>query len=258
MTSLFELSEKKLLRYIFGDVSTYLNAFSFMENAALGLRHAEWTIECFLNVPRVDLGFSDLQKPGDIDVLLIPSFDDDRFAERTMAVEAKRFVVPRSNRGRGPNEYGTDQVAGLVRDGFPLVGLLHIALVENSHDVDLIEMPVRKMHWKSGESEFDENVLHDPAHYQVLKRHNGRMEKFAVPDCVGTKAQVLQIARDSNEIVGWSVYGWRSPTKNPLRCSALVEQLRNLKRPPHFRVKRTYSGIEIYSTGAYEYEFQND
>ena len=130
MSTIFQMPEQKLLRFIFGDVSTYLNAFAFMEQAALGLRHSQWTIECFLSVPRSDLGLDAGRKPGDIDVLLIPTFDTDRFAERAMAVEVKRFVVPRSNRSRGPNEFGTGQTSGLVRDGFPLVGLLHIALVE--------------------------------------------------------------------------------------------------------------------------------
>jgi hypothetical protein len=258
MTSLFELPENRLLRFIFGDVSTYINAFSFMESAALGLRHEQWTIECFLNVPRGDLGFDRSQKPGDIDVLLIPSFDGDRFAERSMAVEVKRFVVPRKNRGRGPSEYGTEQAAGLVRDGFPLVGLLHVALVENSSDGDLIELPIRKMRWTEGESEFAGTLLNDPAHSEVMFRHNGRMEKFSMPDCVGTKVQVLQISRDSNDIVGWSVWGWRAPKKNALRCVNLVERLRQLERPPHFRVNRTYPGIEIFSTGGYEYEFADD
>ena len=83
------------------------------------------------------------------------------------------------------------------------------------------------------------------------------MEKLRIPEFVGHKVQVLQISRKENDVVGWSVWGWRAPTKNPNRCPRLVERLRSMKRPPHFRVTQTYPGIEIFSTGAYEYEFED-
>lgn len=251
MPRIFEMSEETLLRFICGEVSTYLNAFSFMEEPALGLRRAEWTIDCYITLPRTELGLVPDKKPGDIDVLLVPTFDGDRFCERAMAIEAKRFVVPRCNRGRSPNEYGTDQINGLCSDGFPLVGLLHVALVEDSADDDLVEIPVLKMKYAISESPFEGTTQIDPAHFNTTKRHVGRIEGLQLPEYVGYNVETLQIDKTGSRVVGWSVWGWKAPKVNPARDAALVERLRNLKRPPHYRINHTFGGVHISSTGAY-------
>lgn len=112
------------------------------------------------------------------------------------------------------------------------------------------------MNPRPGESQFDGTILYDPAHTEVTKRHIGRMEKFELPNCVGHKVQALHIAENGHDIVGWSVWGWKAPTINPQRCSGVIDRLRRLTRPPHFKVNKTFPGVEIFSTGAYEYEFE--
>lgn len=237
MRDLLRASEKEILQALFGDAQTYLHAFGFMEDAALGFRLDGWAIQCFLGLPREQLGLTATGKPGDIDVLLLPMFDGDRFPERAMANEAKRFMVPRARRGRSPDGFGTDQVAGLVKDGFPLVGLLHIALVEPSLNSELVELPVLKQSYRTGENPFDGTLRHDPANHAVTKRHEGRMRKMDLPVWVGYCVQTLSTSRDGSTFTGWSVGSCRPPSKNPHRCLALLDRLRGLDRKPNFTVR---------------------
>lgn len=184
MVEIARLHEKALLQFIAKDLQHFSNAFSFMEMTALGGYLHDWTIECHLSVPSTELGLSTDTVPGDIDVLLIPTFDGDRFAERAMAIEAKRFTVPVANRGRSPSSFGLKQVRGLAQFGFPFVGLLHVPIVERSTDADWKKIPLYKSQHLEGEDPTDGTVRIDPAGHATTMRHVGRFESFDLPEFV--------------------------------------------------------------------------
>ncbi len=79
---------------------------------------------------REKLGFDKTDKPGDFDILIIPFSKDNIHFERTCAIEVKVVRPNRKNPKKAPNSYGIKQIKGLVQDGFPLVGLLHICMTE--------------------------------------------------------------------------------------------------------------------------------
>src|SRR5688572_19878829 len=82
------------------------------------------------NIYRSEMGFSDDSKPGDFDVIIIPFSEDKILFERTAAFEVKVIRPTKANPRRNANSFGTEQTLGLVNDGFPLVGLLHICMTE--------------------------------------------------------------------------------------------------------------------------------
>lgn len=83
-----------------------------------------------INVLREELGFSKYNKPGDFDILITPYPDNEIFFNRTCAIEVKVVRPTRKKQKKSPNSYGITQVQGLVKDGFPLVGIIHICMTE--------------------------------------------------------------------------------------------------------------------------------
>jgi len=98
------------------------------------LTQEEWGIyEGFLvaqEVPRSELGFDPKVKPGDFDVIIIPYSKQKVYLERTVVFEIKVVRPTRDKPGRNANKMGTDQLRGLIRDGFPLVALMHVSMTE--------------------------------------------------------------------------------------------------------------------------------
>ncbi|MDY7395600.1 hypothetical protein UMM65_10130 [Aureibaculum sp. 2210JD6-5] len=79
---------------------------------------------------REHLGFEKNKKPGDFDILLIPFSDEKIYFERCCAIEIKVVRPNRKNPKKAPNSYGIKQINGLIKDGFPLIGLIHICMTE--------------------------------------------------------------------------------------------------------------------------------
>lgn len=82
------------------------------------------------NILRQDFGFNKSEKPGDFDIIVIPYSENEILFERTGVVEVKIVRPSRKKPLRNANSTGTTQTKGLINDGFPFVGLMHISLSE--------------------------------------------------------------------------------------------------------------------------------
>ena len=83
-----------------------------------------------INILRQDLGFEQNQKPGDFDILVIPYNDDNILFERSGVYEVKVVRPTRQNPQKNANSLGITQLKGLISDGFPFVGLIHVSMSE--------------------------------------------------------------------------------------------------------------------------------
>lgn len=101
---------------------------------SLPLNHnAVWEYTDFYVIRRVlreELGFDKNSKPGDFDIILIPFNKEKIYFERTAIYEVKIVRPTRNKPGKSPSSLGITQVNGLINDGFPLVGLMHITMTE--------------------------------------------------------------------------------------------------------------------------------
>jgi hypothetical protein len=79
---------------------------------------------------RTELGFEKDQKPGDIDILIIPAYKEKIYFEYSSAFELKIVRPTNQNYRKNSNSLGTTQTFGLIRDGFPLVGLIQVCMNE--------------------------------------------------------------------------------------------------------------------------------
>lgn len=82
------------------------------------------------NILRQEFGFDKNEKPGDFDIIVIPYSENEILFERTGVIEVKIVRPSRKKPLRNANSIGTTQVKGLINDGFPFVGLMHISLSE--------------------------------------------------------------------------------------------------------------------------------
>jgi len=82
------------------------------------------------NILRQEFGFNKEEKPGDFDLIIIPFTNKEICFDRTAVCEVKVVRPTRRNPLRNSNSLGTTQLNGLINDGFPFIGLMHISLTE--------------------------------------------------------------------------------------------------------------------------------
>ena len=85
---------------------------------------------CATNIPREEIGLERKGKPGDYDIVFIPYRQDHLFFDRTAVYEVKVVRPSFANQNRSPNSFGSTQVYGLLEDGVPLAGLIHVIAAE--------------------------------------------------------------------------------------------------------------------------------
>jgi len=79
---------------------------------------------------REELGFKNGGKSGDFDIIVIPYSENTIHFERTGVFEVKLVKPTLKNPGRNANSLGLTQTLGLIKDGFPFVGLMHASVTE--------------------------------------------------------------------------------------------------------------------------------
>lgn len=89
-----------------------------------------------INLLREEFGFDKNEKPGDFDLIIIPYGENKIFFERTGACEVKVVRPTRKKPLKNANSLGRTQLNGLIKDGFPFVGLMHLSMSEPLKDFE--------------------------------------------------------------------------------------------------------------------------
>lgn len=127
--SLIDMPERKLVRTILRHAHLY-QFFDFAVSEALGSHRQGWEYIFVTETRREWLGLESGRQPGDVDVLIYPVRDRKVHLDKVAAIEVKRLALRHGKLGRNVDRYGITQANGLLRDGFPYAGILHIAVVE--------------------------------------------------------------------------------------------------------------------------------
>lgn len=225
-------SETEVLRRIASHRQTLANTIDFALASAFPYPEHTFGQSVYLgiNVPREALGLSPKQRPGDIDYLLIPIKDDAILVERVIAIEAKIVRPTLKNPARNANGMGGEQVQGLLRDGFPFVGLVHISVPE--------PLPPQ-LHWTvphvsnrlgiSGELiETGEKFQVDPFPLVSAARQEGRVLALRLPEEVGYRVIAMTLSKDGERFAGYTLGEDRRGARNPQISSALVRSVEAL------------------------------
>lgn len=205
--------ETQIVEVLVNNPAWLSDAIFFAANSALHMD--DEIIECTLHVakevPRESLGLELDQKPGDVDLLIIPERKGLLHFDRSIAIEVKvvrpTFAKPEKNAGK----MGSTQVKGLARDGFPFVGLLHLEVPEETPEESRVEMP--------------NGYLMDMFPFEASLRQEGRLKKLDLPEFVGFSSTGL--LSGNNDFIGSSFGLDQKCSKNPESCYILVNSIRD-------------------------------
>ncbi|WP_211253623.1 hypothetical protein [Alkanindiges illinoisensis] len=75
---------------------------------------------------------SNLNFPGDIDLLIIPYEDNQLIVSKTLAIELKIIRAKFTKQAKSPNDFGFSQAIGLLKAGFPYVAVAHLIISDHS------------------------------------------------------------------------------------------------------------------------------
>ncbi|OAI08149.1 hypothetical protein A1353_05790 [Methylomonas methanica] len=206
------------------------------------------------NVLRENLGLPAEQKPGDIDFLIVP-YNGNLMLEKTIAIELK-IVRPTINKpGKNANSMGVTQAKGLLRDGFPFVGLIHVVIPEALPKALHVRVPLK--HWESdgyggGElKDTGETLCFDPFPGVCAQRQEGRILISDLPEDISYRVIGLDLKDDDMAGSGCTYGEQRIGKLNRNFSSNLLEKIQSLieQKPEIFQHIKWYgSGSEEIRT----------
>lgn len=201
-----------------------------MISAAIGSRPRNRQLAVLCGVTRPDLGLNPLEKPGDFDVLLLPNLDGKYYLNEIMAIEVKILRLRRKNRDKHPSPTGTAQAQGLLRDGFPYVGMLHLIISEPSPLEEWKPLMRARLLSAAGNAEtLPGKFPVDTIGIEAAERHFGRMTKYVAGTCIGAKSIALVLDESGCQIIGRDLHNREIiPAKNPYMNLELLQRVCDL------------------------------
>lgn len=196
-----------------------------------------------INVPREEFEFvrqGNRVVPGDFDIIFIPYNSTKLFFDRTAVFEVKvaRPDIRRADK-KSSNSIGTKQVHGLLEDGFPLVGLLHVCMPEPLKELHAIDMKLYKYpigdesYQPPGRFEDEDNfevIKHDWMPSYAVRKQMQRMISSDLPKYVGINAFGMSLNPDgtyactsSHEYRGYHS-GYFNPSRNKAKAIKCIEK----------------------------------
>jgi len=187
---------------------------------------------------RNELKLQDERKPGDIDVLIIPFSEDKIHFEKTSVYEVKIVRPTRKNPGRNANSLGVTQALGLVEDGFPLVGLIHVSITEPLPEEEWQDIKFSTLKANGGlvmeeGKSFEDyfiDVKMDQFAWWSSENQIKRLMTLQLPDFVGISTYGLEFYEDNSITICTSdVYHQKlaSCTFNPKISNFTVLKIKN-------------------------------
>lgn len=194
------ISEEEIIDILLSSLekrrSPYINPFSFM------FCHSVRTVESYSGVyfskmvQRNELKLERTGKPGDFDILLIPYEGKDILFERTGVIEVKVVRPTIKNPSRNANSFGITQINGLIEDGFPLIGLIHICVPEPTPKNDCSQ--IKYLSDKARNSEDYELVKYDWFPHSAVKNQKRRLISFNLPTFVNLYSSSLSFRENGS------------------------------------------------------------
>lgn len=222
-------SEEEIIQRIIANRTTLANCVSFALNSAFPYPDHQFANDVLIsvNVPRAQLGLDPYQKPGDIDLLIIPFSDSRYHFELSVAIEVKVLRPTIAKPSRNVNSMGFKQTSGLLRDGFPFVGLLHVAVPEATPEVFCWDIPmIANTLGPNGELvETGERVVIDPFPIITAQRQEGRINALDLPIEAGFNSIGLNLSPDGKDFSGCTVGFERTGKPNLQLSQELLEAI---------------------------------
>jgi hypothetical protein len=220
--SLIDLPEKQLVRYIIQEASTLYDFLNFVVEPAIGPPpRTGWNYLFFAEVPRKLFGFGP-GSPGDFDIVVVPTFDGRPQAEMTAAVEVKRLALRGPNWRKNVDRYGVTQAEGLLRCGFPFVGVLHLIVNAPGPTENWKELHRFRVVDEFGRCEFEGPIMGDMTGIYAAQRQYSRLTLRSPDSPIGLNCVAMTQTSDGNDKHWFHTtdpelrFARRNPRLNPL------------------------------------------
>lgn len=142
---------------------------------------------------RTDLGFGKNKKPGDFDIIIIPAFKEKLFFQYTSAFEIKIVRPTNKNHRKNSNSLGTTQTFGIIEDGFPLVGLIHVCMNE--------PITPKRLQFLPNFDNISEIFTFDPFPIYSIETQYKRILKSELPKYVGINVFGLSFTQKEEMVI---------------------------------------------------------
>jgi len=189
------------------------------------------------NILRQEYGFEKNQKPGDFDLIIIPYTDSGIHFERTGVCEVKVVRPTRKKPLKNANSLGITQLNGLINDGFPFVGIVHISLTElledeEKLDIDFCTIPANgdeKIEKGEKLSDYFVNVKMDHFQWFSVDKQITRLVSTEIPKYVALMCFGLTKKSDKEywmETVSRKYLGFETGYFNPNSRKETIKKVR--------------------------------
>lgn len=209
---------------------TYGNLDYFWEVTNV-LREDDFNFDTYYltkEILRTEFGFEKDKKPGDIDILIIPSRKGKIYFEFSSAFEVKIVRPTNKNYRKNSTSLGTTQTFGLIRDGFPLVGLIQVCMNEPINETQLQYLP--------NLNNLNEIFTFDPFPLYSIENQYYRVLKTDLPKYVGINIFGMSFDKNGNMVTQHSSkfekfkYGYFNPNSKVETVERIKEHFINNKK----------------------------
>lgn len=159
---------------------------------------------------------ADAERPGDIDLLVIPYEADQLVLDRVLAIEVKAVRAKFARQGKSPNEFGFSQASALLELGFPYVAVAHL-IVSDGSPYDFWQTMIKAQILENDEVKILGPELVDPLPNNLTDRVFGRLLK----SCPSTEIGLIS-AYVCSKLFGTDTKGGHtiiSPNARPARLN---------------------------------------
>jgi hypothetical protein len=176
-----------------------------------------------LGVKRTELGLPSCGRPGDVDLLIIPD-NGSLMLDRTIAIELKVVRPTISKPGKNSSSLGVSQAIGLLKDGFPFVGLTHVVLPELQprHLHKLSPVKSLETDGRGQLKDTGEFVRWDPFPIVCARRQEGRIVAANIPPQLSYRVVAFLVDAMTGELNGCTEGEHKHGAANPSYSTDLL------------------------------------
>lgn len=167
--------------------------------------------------------FPGRNKPGDIDLLIIPYEGNSLVLERALAVEFKVIRASFERQSKSPNDYGFSQAESLLDIGLPYAAVGHLIVSDNSPYRCWKEIACCEVVNKDGLVSEPRPVFSDPMPSDLVERAHGRLLANRRSPLLGLLACYLTFFGDSAGYVSTHMPSGTRALLNPNRSKKSLD-----------------------------------
>lgn len=166
---------------------------------------------CLTNVLTKNIGLNSIEKPGEIDIILIPFDSTNIYYDKTSAFEVKILKPTAEKITKGPNSDGYSQTMGLVKLGFPYIGLIHIVVSKPLPEIEKREIQFFK---RPANLEDVSDDIPKVEEYEMIKwdwlpfysetNQKKRLLSYDFPKYVGLKTLTMNFYKNGDFVLGYT------------------------------------------------------